>query len=100
MNRFTRSCASCAIDFPKAPVSGQTHCLRFGNCRRCEGRQLILDAGCGVGLSTRWLATLYPNHFVIGVDQYADRLQHNVHWLGTTPKKFCRPTPTLPIFGD
>lgn len=35
---------------------------------------LIIDAGCGVGLSTRRLAELHPNHFVIGVDQSADRL--------------------------
>ncbi len=35
---------------------------------------LILDSGCGVGLSTRHLASLNPLHFVIGVDQSADRL--------------------------
>lgn len=35
---------------------------------------LILDTGCGVGLSTRRLAEQYPRHFVIGVDQSADRL--------------------------
>lgn len=35
---------------------------------------LILDAGCGVGLSTRVLARRYPKHAVIGVDRSADRL--------------------------
>ena len=35
---------------------------------------LILDAGCGVGLSTGKLAQTFPAHFVIGVDQSADRL--------------------------
>lgn len=35
---------------------------------------LILDAGCGVGHSTIQLARLYPDHWVIGVDQSEDRL--------------------------
>lgn len=35
---------------------------------------LILDAGCGVGLSTRRLAERYPQHAVIGVDRSEDRL--------------------------
>lgn len=40
-----------------------------------DGRAgLILDAGCGVGWSTLSLARQYPDHFVIGVDQSADRI--------------------------
>lgn len=35
---------------------------------------LILDAGCGVGHSTIQLARAFPDHWVIGVDQSADRL--------------------------
>ncbi|AUL99990.1 MAG TPA: SAM-dependent methyltransferase [Pseudothauera hydrothermalis] len=35
---------------------------------------LILDAGCGVGHSTIQIARAYPDHWVIGVDQSADRL--------------------------
>ncbi|MFO8044679.1 MAG: SAM-dependent methyltransferase [Halomonas sp.] len=35
---------------------------------------LILDAGCGVGLSTRRLAASFPDHAVIGVDRSRDRL--------------------------
>ncbi|SFU80768.1 tRNA (guanine(46)-N(7))-methyltransferase TrmB [Halomonas korlensis] len=35
---------------------------------------LILDAGCGVGLSTRRLAKQFPDHAVMGVDRSADRL--------------------------
>jgi tRNA G46 methylase TrmB len=46
-----------------------------------HGRKpLILDAGCGVGLSTLHLARLHPDHFVIGIDQSADRLTRNLHW--------------------
>ncbi|MGB8712206.1 MAG: SAM-dependent methyltransferase [Onishia taeanensis] len=40
-------------------------------------RPLILDAGCGVGLSTRQLAEQFPGHVVIGVDRSADRLSRD-----------------------
>ena len=49
---------------------------------------LILDAGCGVGLSTRHLARMHPGHFVIGVDQSADRLARNTAWEGPAPANF------------
>lgn len=53
---------------------------------------LILDAGCGVGLSTMHLAARYPDHFAIGVDQSADRVGRNTLWAGTRsqPKNFIR----------
>lgn len=51
---------------------------------------LILDAGCGVGLSTLHLATLHPDHFVIGIDQSADRLGRNIHWSGPMPENCLR----------
>lgn len=35
---------------------------------------LILDTGCGVGWSTLKLAEIYPDHFVLGIDQSLDRL--------------------------
>jgi tRNA G46 methylase TrmB len=53
-------------------------------------RPLILDAGCGVGLSTLHLATQFPDHFVIGVDQSAHRLSRNTHWAGEIPANFIR----------
>ncbi|WP_445011428.1 tRNA (guanine(46)-N(7))-methyltransferase TrmB [Vreelandella stevensii] len=42
--------------------------------RRQHAAPLIIDAGCGVGLSTRRLAQRFPDHCVIGVDRSADRL--------------------------
>jgi len=51
---------------------------------------LILDAGCGVGLSTMHLATAFPDHFVIGVDQSADRSSRNTQWDGAAPINFTR----------
>ena len=50
---------------------------------------LILDTGCGVGLSTLHLASQYPDHFVIGIDQSADRLARHTHWDGPEPANLC-----------
>lgn len=49
---------------------------------------LILDAGCGVGLSTLHLATSFPDHFVIGVDQSSHRLGRHKVWNGAIPDNF------------
>lgn len=40
-------------------------------------RPVILDSGCGTGLSTTKLAQLYPDHIVVGVDKSAARLSRN-----------------------
>lgn len=53
-------------------------------------KPLVLDAGCGVGLSTLHLAQQFPDHFVIGVDQSADRLARQVHWPGALPDNCLR----------
>lgn len=45
-----------------------------------ERRDLILDAGCGTGESTRFLARRFPGALVIGVDKSEDRLRR----LGAT----------------
>lgn len=54
--------------------------------RRAGELPLILDAGCGVGLSTWHLAARFSDHFVIGVDQSADRIGRNIRWNGTPPE--------------
>ncbi len=35
---------------------------------------LILDSGCGTGVSTLKLAAMYPEHFILGLDKSAHRL--------------------------
>lgn len=39
-----------------------------------QHKPLILDSGCGVGLSTRELARRFPDHALIGVDRSESRL--------------------------
>lgn len=46
---------------------------------------LILDAGCGVGLSTHHLARQFPSHFIIGVDQSVHRLARGLDWPHDVP---------------
>lgn len=46
--------------------------------RRHHGGALILDAGCGTGMSTRTLAARHPQAFVIGIDKSAQRLARHV----------------------
>ncbi|HWT72529.1 MAG TPA: SAM-dependent methyltransferase [Oxalicibacterium sp.] len=58
--------------------------------RECGAAPLILDAGCGVGLSTMHLAALFPDHFVIGVDQSADRSTRNTQWEDVVPDNCLR----------
>ena len=53
--------------------------------RGASAPPLILDAGCGVGWSTHRLALQFPGHFVIGVDQSADRLARGMSGLRTGP---------------
>lgn len=43
---------------------------------------LIIDAGCGVGESTLHLATQFPDHFVIGIDQSESRIERGKDWWG------------------
>jgi len=39
--------------------------------------KVILDSACGTGESSRHLATTYPDHAVIGLDQSEKRLSHS-----------------------
>jgi len=50
------------------------------------GNPLILDAGCGVGLSSLHLAARFPAHFVLGIDQSADRIARRNAWTGELPR--------------
>lgn len=66
-----------ALSYPlRKPIAEHTR-RAFAEAERwlaSQSRPLVLDAGCGVGLSTRQLATLHADHAVIGIDRSADRL--------------------------
>lgn len=46
----------------------------FSAQEKSVSKPIIFDACCGVGESSRQLAQKYPEHWVIGVDKSADRL--------------------------
>ena len=46
--------------------------------KRAPAAPLIVDAGCGVGESSIELARAFPDHYVIGIDQSADRLARQI----------------------
>lgn len=59
------------------PIADHTKRAFDAVCCRIEDspkRPLILDACCGVGDSTRTLASRFPDHWVIGVDKSESRL--------------------------
>lgn len=73
---------------PFMPYNEEAFEASMAAWRKAGPRPLILDAGCGVGLSTRHLAQAHPDHFVIGVDQSADRLARHTAWDGPHPGNF------------
>ncbi|WP_420472790.1 tRNA (guanine(46)-N(7))-methyltransferase TrmB [Noviherbaspirillum sp. ST9] len=80
--------AQSAFRKPVMPYNQEAFASSMAAWRAAGSAPLILDAGCGVGLSTRHLARLHPGHFVIGVDQSADRLGRNTAWEGALPPNF------------
>lgn len=70
-----------ALEYPwRKPVAEHTREAFASAARWREARSdmpLILDAGCGVGLSTRRLAEAFPDHAVIGVDRSESRLSRD-----------------------
>ena len=75
---------------PIAPYSEVAFDASIAAWQRAGDLPLILDAGCGTGVSTLHLAMQFPEHFVIGVDQSADRLARNVSWTGPLPSNFIK----------
>jgi tRNA (guanine-N7-)-methyltransferase len=79
----------CREPFRK-PILDYNHAAFAASMAAREGagaaRPLILDAGCGTGVSSVGLARRYPEAFVIGVDQSAARLATG---KGELPANLC-----------
>lgn len=75
---------------PFMPYNRAAFDASIGAWQAQGAKPLILDAGCGVGLSTLNLAAQFPDHFVIGVDQSADRLARNIVWRDDMPANFIK----------
>lgn len=75
---------------PIAAHSRQAFETAIAAWRSAGNKNLIIDAGCGVGLSTRKLAKHYPDCFVIGIDQSAARLAREPRWEGDVPDNHLR----------
>ncbi|GAB3625473.1 SAM-dependent methyltransferase [Pandoraea terrae] len=81
----------CGAPFrkPLAAYSAPAFDAAMAAWRAAGAAPLIIDAGCGVGESTLHLATQYPDHFVIGVDQSASRITRGKDWWdGEWPENF------------
>ena len=75
---------------PVADVNRHAFVQAISNWRAAGSPSLIIDAGCGVGLSTLNLANTFSQSFVIGIDQSADRLGRQIAWHGDTPTNCIR----------
>lgn len=60
----------------QAPIPGHAQESFEELCKIVEqaGRPLVLDSGCGTGDSSRNLAQVHPDHFIIGIDKSLNRL--------------------------
>ena len=77
--------AATAYRKPIADYNQRAFDASMAYWRRHPGTGLILDAGCGVGLSTHHLAQQFPDHFIVGIDQSADRLARGAGWSQPVP---------------
>lgn len=57
------------------PTHQQAAFAKIMQFAKAIDRPLIIDSGCGTGLSTRKLAERYPDHGVIGIDKSVARLE-------------------------
>ncbi len=81
-----RKHASTSFLKPVSAHAEQAFAHAIHTWRDHGSRPLVLDAGCGVGLSTLRLAVQHPDSFVIGIDQSADRLGRTLRWQGDLPR--------------
>ena len=73
---------------PIAPSSRLAFNTAISAWRDTNKSPLIIDAGCGVGLSTRRLATLHPDFFQSSSFLEVLKLSRQVEWPSDAPNNF------------
>ena len=86
--RIVAKHAATAFRKPVMPYNQAAFDDGMSAWRSSGAAPLILDSGCGVGLSTRHLAARFPDHFVMGIDQSADRITRHTLWPDALPRNF------------
>lgn len=81
--------AAAPFQKPVSVVNRRAFDTSIKDWRKAGQARLILDTGCGVGLSTLHLASQFPDHFVIGIDQSEDRLARKTQWHAAKPENLC-----------
>jgi len=70
---------------PFSDVNRRAFDTSMATWNRAGTPPFILDAGCGIGLSSYCLTLQFPSYFIIGVDQSAHRLARNPDWKHDIP---------------
>lgn len=81
---------STAFRKPPAPYSRAAFDAFLAAWMSAGRPPLVLDSCCGTGLSTLNLAARFPDCFVLGIDQSADRLGRHTEWAGELPRNQIR----------
>jgi len=70
--------------YQKPIAAHQAHVIELARAFiKQQEKPIIVDSGCGTGLSSTLLAALYPDHYVLGFDKSKARLS-----------RLCTPVPT------
>jgi tRNA (guanine-N7-)-methyltransferase len=56
------------------PIANWAKRLFTATNQQAQGQKIILDSGCGTGMSSLNLAKQYPHHLIIGIDRSFNRL--------------------------
>jgi tRNA (guanine-N7-)-methyltransferase len=83
----------------QAPIS-DTQRAMFERLWPLLRQPIILDLGCGTGMSTRYLAGQYPQALVVGIDQSITRLQRCVDFRQQAKQGLYQQDNTLLIHAD
>ena len=78
LEKLVRKHVAHPFQKPTPPLQQQIF-IELDNLIQQNTSPIILDFGCGTGLSSQNFATIYPDHLIVGIDKSIYRLnKHNV----------------------